>query len=179
MRNERGGVAGRDRWVRESRDTHLAEPGRQRVEVAKVDLTAGRHLGLEVLLEHEREEEEAVRLGHERRHRNVERRVVEAAHDVRLELVCVCAARLAEPWDLLADIFVRHVRSGLGFDHLLQVELHLAQVVGAVGERHGDDEVEVRVAEGRGRGVPARAGGGGGERRAAGARAEVAAREGR
>ena len=66
-----------------------------------MDLAPGALLRLEVLLQQEGEEEEAVRLGRESRDRAVERRRVEAADDERFKLLGVGADRLAELGQLL------------------------------------------------------------------------------
>ena len=80
---------------------HLPKTCRQSGEVAKVDLSIRPFLRLEVLLQQEGKEEEAVCLGRQRGDCAVERRRVEAANNERFKLLRVGARCLAERGQLL------------------------------------------------------------------------------
>ena len=161
---------------------HLPKTCRQSGEVAKVDLSIRPFLRLEVLLQQEGKEEEAVCLGRQRGDCAVERRRVEAANNERFKLLRVGARCLAERGQLLcrstagegesrggrgaggagscgegvgyrpssvgsgvlngahthlAYDLIGSVRLFFGCEHELEVDLHLAQVLGAIGERNG------------------------------------------
>ena len=130
-------------------------------KVGKIDRLALGGLSLQVLLEQVRVQEEALRLGRERRHRNVERRRVEAVDDEPLQLPSIDAGPAAHVRQLGANLFVRNVRLQLSVHHHRVVDLHLADIRRAVWQRHLDAEVEVAVPHRRRIEVPTRGAGGG------------------
>mmetsp|Transcript_36227 Transcript_36227/g.95665 ORF Transcript_36227/g.95665 Transcript_36227/m.95665 type:complete len:461 (-) Transcript_36227:771-2153(-) len=144
-----GAVRSRRKGAKKVGLIHTAESGGEAAEVGKVELPPSGRLGVEVLVEKVSIQEEALSLARECRNCAVERRVVEASHDEALDLLGdrrVCyAALLAKLWQGLANHFVMVMRQMLRLEHLHKVELHFAQVVGAIRKCDGDHQVEVAV----------------------------------
>ena len=111
---------------------HLAQTGRERVEVLEVNLVAFISLTLKVLAEHVGVQEEAFCLGRECLDCCVQGRRAQAANDESLELPGINLGVLAEGRQLLADLLVMYVRLLLCLEHVYVVELDLAHVPRAI-----------------------------------------------